>query len=315
MMFKRIACASLWFFAWTVIPAEAQELERPPSGRTQYGPWNRDMDIYESQDGIHFVKKGIFVERAGVPNLAVSGDGTLYAVFQWFPLDQPEAFDQIASTRSHDGGRTWAGPRTIVMEGMPSSLFRAFDPTLVVLPNGRFRLYFASERASQRQGRGNRAVFSAISDDGVRYRFEPGQRFGFEDEETYDPSVAYFKGKWHLYCPKTGFQGEGYHAVSDNGLEFTEWEEVGVPAQGSWIGNPLCLQDTIRFYGSGPGGAWLAASSDGSRWRIEPAVNLPGGDPAVASRREGGLLAVTTGSLREDAASGPPPHDIDQAAR
>lgn len=280
---------------------------RPPEHTPQYGPWNRDLVWYESTDGENFNSLGTFVERAGVPSLARGADGKLYAVFQWFPLEEPEAFDQIAVMRSEDGGKTWFSPQTIQINGMPEGLFRAFDPTLIALPDGRFRLYFTSERVSGLRMRGNRAIFSAISSDALQYDFEPGERFGFEDQETYDTAVTHFKGAWHLYCPVQGEEGHAYHAISDDGLNFTEFSEVSIEEPWSWIGNVLAADEELLFYGSGPEGAWLAHSDDGEEWALDSNFRLPGGDPAVIQTDDHRLLLVVTGLLREDALPGPPP--------
>lgn len=279
-------------------PAPAQ----PPMGR-QYGPWDRDLEAYTSTDGRNFEYQRKWVERGGVPNLLQASEGRLFGVFQWFPMDRPEAFDQIAVIASfEDRGATWSDPEPIAIDGMPDTLHRAFDPTLVQLPDGRFRLYFASERAAEWGGRGDRAVFSAVSQDAIHFQFEPGQRFGFDDVETYDPAVVYFQGRWHLFCP--GFEeGAAHHAVSEDGLTFTTLEDIHVPGSGTWIGNALQAENKIHFYGSGREGVWMAVSLDGTDWRFAGPLRLFGGDPAVVLKKDGRYLAVVTGDLREDAGS------------
>ena len=273
----------------------------------QYGPWNRDLLFHTSSDGLRFEPRGTFVERGGVPSLARGLDGRLYAVFQWFPLDNRAAFDRIAIMTSGDAGETWTAPRTIEMSGLPASLYRSFDPTLGVLPDGRFRLYFSSERGSAGNTRGNRAIYSAISDDALNYRFEPGERFGFPNQETYDVAVALQGGLWHLYCPASGGRGGiGYYATSADGLAFEQRRMVTIGGQRQWLGNVVSLGDRLRFYGSGEG-AWAADSFDGFRWTLrEPKPGL-GGDPAVVVAGPGRFLAVSTGPLRPDAKPGPAP--------
>ena len=102
-------------------PADCQAMERNirrafavmQNPSQEYGPWNRDLDWYESSDGLAFSRKGTFVERGGVPALIRSPDGNLFAVFQWFPLNRREAFDQVALKISSDQGRTWTAPALI----------------------------------------------------------------------------------------------------------------------------------------------------------------------------------------------------------
>lgn len=279
----------------------------PQTGPLDYGPWNRDQEWFESSDGLTFVKKGIFVERAGVPSLARGADGRLFAVFQWFPLSDREAFDQVALMCSSDAGRTWSRPETIRVAGQPANLYRVFDPTLVVLPEGSFRLYYSAERTSAQVPRGNRAIFSAISDDALNYRFEPGQRFGFEDTETYDCAVAGLGGYWHLFCPVSGASGWGYHALSADGLQFAPQPRVFMPSGREWLGNALTSGIALTFFGSGgPGGAWAGTSPDGYTWTLAPSATGLGGDPAVVPLGDGRFLGIATGPLRADAKTGPP---------
>ena len=264
----------------------------------RYGPWNRDLELWASRDGRTFMYKGVFVERGGVPTLAKTPRGRLVVAFQWFPLDRPEAFDQIAVMFSEDHGDQWTDPQPIELVGLPAHLHRAFDPTLVVLKNGTFRLYFTSERGGRR---GNRAIFSATSRDGIRYTVEPGQRFGLEGEETFDAAVAKLGATWHLYCPIFGSSGRGYHAISQDGLNFTRKPDVTVGDQGDWLGTVLSVEGGLRFYGSGRRGGWVAFSSDGSHWTIADDARSRGADPGVVITDEGRILHVTIGPLREDA--------------
>ena len=263
------------------------------------GPWNNDLDFYESDDGLRFKKSGLFSERGGVPTMAKLRDGRLLAMFQWFPVDRRESFDQIAATIGSSDGVTWSAPRTIRIDGMPETLYRSFDPTLVVLPDGRLRLYFSSERGTAQNRRGNRAIFSAISTDGWNFTFEPGQRFGLSDAETFDTAVALLGHTWHLYCPIPG-QTRGYHATSEDGLTFIRQSDVSVEGQREWLGNVLAVREGLRFYGSGPGG-WVGFSSDGFRWTVEPSQNPPTPDPGVVLTETGRTLGIALGPRRPDA--------------
>ncbi|MBM3293401.1 MAG: hypothetical protein FJY82_02630 [Candidatus Aminicenantes bacterium] len=278
-----------------------------PQNRPQdYGPWNRDLEWYASSDGLMFSKKGTFVERGGVPSLAKAIDGRLQAVFQWFPLSKKEAFDQVAFKISSDLGESWTSPELIQVSGLPPQLFRVFDPTLVGLPGGGFRLYFSSERIGPLNSRGNRAIFSAVSGDGIHFLFEPGQRFGFDDSETYDCAVGVWGGLWHLYCPRPFSEGWGYHATSADGLNFVRQPDVFIDSRLDWLGNVLAGANGLFFYGSGRTGGWAAFSSDGFAWTLLADRTGLGGDPAIVMAGENRYLAVNTGPLRPDAKPGPP---------
>jgi hypothetical protein len=280
-------------------PLWAESLER-------YGPWSRDLELWESTDGKRFLYRGIFAERGGVPTMARTKDGRLFAAFQWFPLDRKEAFDRIAVKMSADEGQSWSPPQPIMIEGMPKRLHRSFDPTLVALEDGSLRLYFTSERGSQDSFRGNRAIFSAISEDGVTYLYEPGQRFGLPDEEAYDSAVAKLGGVWHLYCPRMETEGLGFHAVSPDGKNFLRVEDVIVLGPRQWLGAVLAAGDGLQFYGTGQEGGWRASSFDGAIWQLDLSVTFQGADPAAVALDNDRVLLVTTGPLRPDAQPGPP---------
>lgn len=286
---------------------------RPPP-QQQVGPWNRDLLLFVSADGQAFRSRGVFVERGGVPTAVATSDGQLVAAFQWFPFDRIEAFDRIAVCFSDDGGDTWTDPRSIVLDGLPESLRRAFDPALVILEDGRFRLYFASNRG-RGHGPGDRAIFSAISSDAIRYTFEPGQRFGLEDRETFDPTVAKLGDTWHLYCPMPAVPGRGYHATSTDGLRFTRQPDVEIPGPRQWLGGVIAAEDGLRFYGSGTSGrdagGWMATSPDGVTWTLAPGTRVPGADPGVALAPDGTTILITTGELRSDTQPGPPPFSLE----
>ncbi len=292
--------ASKWIsfcLAWNIFIMAPAWAQLPGAG--QEGPWNRNLELYESTDGKDFTYKGIFVERGGVPHCIRYWSGEILCVFQWFPLDKPDAFDQIALMMSQDDGKTWTKPQKIEIAGMPQNLHRAFDPTLTPLEDGRLRLYFTSERISREQKRGNRAIFSAISTDGVHYQFEKGQRFGFPDRETYDAAVVSYKGTLHLFCPISGKDGAAYHAVSKDGLHFTKLVDAVVSVDGSWIGNGIALDQEMRFYGSSPAGVWMASSKEGGLWQVDENISLAGGDPTIVEKKDGTSLAITTGLTKK----------------
>ena len=286
-------------------PPRAGDGERPRDGermrpqRRQTGPWNNDLKLLRSKDGMEFTERTPFVERAGVPCLTQDKNGRLIAVFQWFPFERREAFDKVAVVFSEDSGKTWSAPRAIDLDTLPPGCDRAFDPTLVTLADGGFRLYFTSK-----QDGGNTAIFSAISKDAIHYTFEPGMRFGVDGENVVDCSVAKLGDTWHLYAPVPRENARAYHAVSKDGVKFERQAEVSVSGRASWIGNVIAVDDGLRFFGSG--GGWSARSKNGSTWQREDGSRANGGDPALWRLKDGSYLAVVTGEPREDAPSNPP---------
>src|SRR4051812_24335914 len=123
-----------------VLAVTAGQPPQPP----RYGPWHRDLHVQESADGLRFGQSRVFVERAGVPSLCRDRQGRLLAVFQWFPFDRREAFDKVAVLTSTDDGGTWDKPQPNAVRNLPAGYERPYDPTIVLLDDGRLRLYFTS---------------------------------------------------------------------------------------------------------------------------------------------------------------------------
>ncbi len=304
-----LAALSLSTFVGTAAeqprPQRGEGGERPRDGermrpqRRQGTPWNNDLKLLRSKDGMEFTEGTTFVERAGVPCLTQDKNGRLIAVFQWFPFERRDAFDKIAVKFSEDSGKTWSAPRAIELNTLPPGYDRAFDPTLVALADGGFRLYFTSKQES-----GNTVIFSAVSQDAMHYTFEPGMRFGVDGENVVDCSVAKLGDTWHLYAPVPRENGRAYHAVSKDGLKFERQAEVSVSGRASWIGNVIAVDDGLRFFGSG--GGWSARSKDGYTWQREDGSRANGGDPAAWRLQDGSYLLIVTGEPRDDAPRNPP---------
>jgi hypothetical protein len=250
---------------------------------------------------------------ADTTSVARLADGRIALAFQGFPADDPRAFNRTAVRFSGDEGRTWTDPQPIEIAGLDATLAPPFDPTLVALPDGRVRLYFISfDERGLAPGTPPTAtgVYSAISDDGRRYAFEPGTRFSIEGRVVLDAAAARHDGVFHLVIPDHGTAaeflgrrksgeaqpgGNGYHAVSKDGLAFERAPDLPLPStRNLWWGNLLSEGDTLRFFGTGPG-PWPLVSRDGRTWKpaTEP-LAMPGVDPAAVRLRDGTLLLTAT---------------------
>ncbi len=303
-----------WMVAAAVCEAQGR---RPPQRPNEQGPWNRDLQRYESRDGRKFERAGTFVERAGVPCVIRDAKQRLVAVFQWFPFDREEAFDKVAVVCSEDEGQTWSQPEPVRVEGLPASMMRPFDPTVVLLDDGRLRFYFTSnergpigpgQNGQGQNGPSRPRIYSATSEDGVTYRFEPGERSVGQDGIV-DCSVVKWQRRWHMFAhihPEPGRPpGKGYHAVSEDGLTFERQPDLKAPEGGQWIGNALVHEDQLKYVGSGRSGLWIATSSDGKTWTDVTSIGARGGDPCLLPLAKDRWLMLCVGDVRRDA--GPPP--------
>ena len=270
------------------------------------GPWDNDVLVYRVAANGTAEPMATF-ERAGVPTLARLADGRLIAAHQHFPADLGPDFDKVAVRFSKDDGRTWTGPQVLQLTGLPEGMRFPFDPTLVPLPDGRVRLYFTSVKR-QRINESPPTICSAISRDGVSYEFEPGQRFGIEGRMVIDCAVALHRGVFHLFAPDNGpagprrdgerpRDGVGYHATSEDGLNFTRVADVRIEGRRHWLGNAQSDGKAITFYGTGEG-IWTGTSEDGVEWKPGATFMVRGADPGAAVARDGTLVLIATSPPR-----------------
>lgn len=295
-------------------PAQMEEGRRQqsPEARDPNGPWKNDVHVYRTKaDGT--AEEMASFPRAGVPTLTRLQDDRLVAAFQNFPADDQKHFDRVAVCFSSDEGRTWTKAEPIVVDGMEEGLMRPFDPTLVALPDGKIRVCFTSNRHHD-FGVSTPQIYSAISQDGMHYAFEPGVRFGIEGRVVIDCAVVLHQGVFHLYAPDNGSTSHfhqiqsrrqepptrtGYHATSEDGLTFTRVADVRFDEDPRWLGNAQSDGQVITFFGSGPG-IFTATSTDGSAWKSGGRFMFAGADPGAAAAKDGGgWILIATGPPRD----------------
>jgi len=300
-----------------------------PTGRPapgQPGPWDQDVLVHRvARDGS--IERLATFPRSGVPTITRMKDGRLIAAHQYFPKDDPAGFDKVAVRFSEDEGRTWTEPRVIQVIGLPEGMRFPFDPTLVTLGDGRVRLYFTSLRGRTFE-QDVPAIYSAVSNDGLRYAFEPGVRFSIAGRPVIDCAVVVHRDVFHLYAPDNGTEvapmgrgwnppdvtppplGTGYHATSKDGLQYTRAEDVHIGGSRRWLGNAQSDGESITFFGTaapGPGGSqagpprggiWRATSRDGQSWKLLDDLRVPGADPGAVAAKDGAWIIVSTGPPR-----------------
>jgi hypothetical protein len=273
------------------------------------GPWDNDILVYRVTADGRSTRLATF-ERAGVSAIARLQDGRLIAAHQHFPADSDADFDKVAVRFSTDEGQSWTSARVIGLTGLPDGMRFPFDPTLVVLPDGRIRLYFTSLRG-RRFDEDLPAIYSAVSTNGIDFVVEPGPRFGIAGRHVIDSAVALHDGVFHLFAPDNGPQpqrpgpaserpadGGGYHATSRDGLAFTRVDDVRIAGRRRWLGNALSDGSAIRFFGTGEPGVWTATSTDGRVWNNAVGLTVPGADPGATAARGGGWIVTVTGPPR-----------------
>jgi hypothetical protein len=279
-----------------------------PAPAAAPGPWDNEVVVQRvTADGT--ASTVATFGRADVSSIARLQDGRLAIACQAFPKNDRAHFNRIAVRFSSDDGRTWGEPKPIVVANMDVALAPPFDPALVVLPDGRVRLYFITHTGTD-AAPGQTAVHSATSTDATHYDYEPGVRFTVPGRVVVDCAAALHEGVFHLVVPDNGTPaeflerrrrgepqpgGNGYHATSTDGLVFTRAADLPLSStRDRWFGNLLSDGSQLLFFGTGPG-PWPMTSADGKRWA--PAVTsmrMPGVDPCAVRLRDDSWLVVAT---------------------
>lgn len=256
------------------------------------GPWNNDLEISYSTDGVNFNSTKVLVEGGGVPTMTRLNNGTLVLIFQWFP--DTEWFDYPAAMTSTDNGQTWTDPTPIVLKNYPAAYSNPFDPTLVVTEEGTVRMYFTINPVVK-VGSFDTQIRSAISEDGLTYEFEEGIRFTDSDHElTRDAVAVLIEDTWHLYSPDHEEMGRSNHGTSTDGLDFTEESDIYDSQQFNWLGNVINTTEGIRFYGTWNGEVAYKTTTDGFNWADPVQTNVLGADPGIIQAEDGTYIIVST---------------------
>jgi len=168
---------------------------------------NTNMKFYRatSSDGVHFTKtNGALTGGAvllpevdennfiGVPDLVPVNANTLRLYFV-------AAGDHIETATSSDTGSTWTREGPIILTGHTGGS-QQVDPDAIVLPDGGFRLFYATPPSGQSFA--NLRIHSALSSDGRSFTVEAGARINVEtsSQSRLDPDVVLLPaGNYRMY--------------------------------------------------------------------------------------------------------------------
>jgi hypothetical protein len=252
----------------------------PPANARGLGPWATRLMLATSRDGLSFKRTNkVLADQTGVPNAMVDKDG--HARIYYIDFGN----GNIIAAAIQKGPDDWVY-RRVKIEGLPrgSKTFEGragssdpVDPTVVLLPDGRYRLYYM-------QGTPLPKIYSAISSNGIHFLKEDGLRYTAAPDPVFDPCVLRTPQGWLLW---SGPEGR-YTAKSSDGLSFAStgefkvegrvfmtWSAVEAPAGFRLFGN---------FIGRGAGGGLTSVySKDGLSWKAEsgPRLSREGADPAL----------------------------------
>lgn len=211
-------------------PATRGQERPPPADAGPLGPWSTRILLSTSTTGTSFPDGLQVIDQGGVPSLLALPDGRLLAYFvSW-------AQDNLMAVGVLDGG-VWRFYRLDVSG--QASLANAVDPSAVLLPDGRVRLFWMQPVRSPGQSQ----IYSATSAPGdalgIRFVIDDGTRLA-PGTMVYDPTVAHCGGEWLMWVTE---ETRGtVTAQSSDGLSF---REVVTPPglSGAFPWSASCLAD------------------------------------------------------------------------
>lgn len=185
MIMNTFKIALSFVFCLFLISVGHAEGPTPPD-KPQGGPYFHWIASATSLDGKNWsYDNNRLIEHASVPATILTRDGKI----RMYYVDASSVPETTNCAESKDGGKSF----TVLgckIEGLPSQ--KALDPSIVILPDGRYRLYFYSA-----EGRPNtqtpHTIASAISEDGIRFIYE-GEVFQYQG--LVDPDVFWSGREW-----------------------------------------------------------------------------------------------------------------------
>jgi hypothetical protein len=256
-----------------------------------HNPFSDQVFYAFSQDGLTWSGDTLLAEKASVPDVIRTSDGTLWVYWVDFSFMDGPDMEQIGVALSQDNGQTWERLENIVFSGLGKIV--PVDPDVIELPDGRLRMYFYDITVRQL----SHPIYSAISEDGFHFTLEAGERLWMDN--IYDPDVIRLAdGSYRMYL-----NGEDiFSATSPDGLTFTLEEGVRIE-RGNVPGSILMPDGSIRLY-SCIKGISVHESPDGLNFSpLKTAIIQPQTskgqilcDPAITAVEEGYLIVYKTNS-------------------
>lgn len=264
----------------------------PPPGvpADDGGPWKRRILLATSSDGLIWTRKDEMLANQGdAQSMIVRPDGT---IFVYYITNHESYRDELVAAVSPDNGETWYHKAVDIT--YVDGVGKAADPAMLLLPDGRLRMYFSG--TSDSTGVKTR---SAVSTDGFSFEQEAGVRFSSDTGPSTAPSVIQIGTTTHLFWIKGAFNG---HATSTDALTFVDAGTVDL-GMGNFIAESgLGFEDGHRMFVFGPPNTdghelYFAHSADGESWTLEPQTLLPIDDGS--SLESNGVRGATAAKLAD----------------
>ena len=246
---------------------------------------NHQIFLAYSEDGLHW----------RTDNQLIRDSSSVPALFYWQDAlwilavngTADENFEKLVMLHQQADGTWQEWFIDLPFEGRP------VDPDVVVLPDGKIRLYFFdfSVNSPPQQADPSRVgrMYSATSEDGITFIMEEGVRLESMPPAT-DPDVIQQSEVWWMFVSHPQ-EGDMIIAQSEDGLTFTE---VGAVTHGS-IADTVLLEDgTLRQYACVIRGSMaIMESTNGLNWIARTDIQPPPGcDPDAVQLPDGSWVMV-----------------------
>lgn len=201
--------------------------------------------------------------------------------------DYDNVSTRILSATSSDG-LVWTPERGVRLTPQDGGAgeWRVVSSEVVPTPDGHLRMYYECAPGPQTE---SSTLKSAISEDGLSWTAEPGDRLASEDTNYSSPRILFLPdGRTRLYC---GQRGRGIiSAISNDGPTFQEEEGTRIAPGGTYDTTTAFACEILELYAgsyimfyagysaSNRAQILRATSEDGLDWQkeTEPAIS-PGG--------------------------------------
>jgi hypothetical protein len=253
-------------------PPNSGEKNPPPKDKgggkvDELGPRGHQIMYALSEDGLNWTVSDEVIRDAGsVPEVLRLPNGDMLIYF----VDGNSPAPGLLKGSLEEG---WTQIPMGIENGPRNGIV---DPDAVLLPDGRVRLFYLD--AVPEDMNAPRAVYSAISEDGIHFTQEEGIRIAVQ--RITDPSVIRLPdGSWMMALSEGGVT---HLAASPDGGEFTL---TGVTLSLGGVPELTLLPDgNLRLFVSAPEGIRSLYSEDGGEtWTVEEGLRIPAEEKNVAA--------------------------------
>lgn len=291
---------ALCLFAATAPWIAPRSVAAEPQSHTYVG-------VARSEDGLVFHAAGEVLLRDAISPVLVRMDhGELLAVCK--QIDGAGG-EKLIATRSKDGGRTWLPVRPVQVEGLPATATIS-SLSLVAMPGGLVRMYFAVEKAADRAQR-RAMILSAVTRDGADFTMDRLARTVCERMSSV--RLTAIRDGHSIVLLTAGHGGGASPAiraasrvlVSSDGRRF---RTVKRPSTVSGIGSIVQIgRQRWRMYIAESGEVRCCVSDDLVQWRDEPGVCLQGAADAAVSMLDDGTFVMLYNIVASESSTALPP--------